>query len=48
MKNLPYKSLYLLILSALDLGAFQPALAMIFHIESEFAVENAGFQRLEA
>ena len=29
----------------MDLGAFQPAIAMIFHVESEFAVENAGFLR---
>ena len=25
----------------LDLGAFQPAIAMIFHVESESAVQNA-------
>ena len=24
-----------------DLGAFQPVLAMIFHVESEFAAKNA-------
>ena len=29
----------------MDLGAFQPAIAMIFHVESEFAVQNAGFLR---
>ena len=29
----------------MDLGAFQPAIAMIFHVESEFAIENAGFLR---
>ena len=29
----------------MDLGAFQPAMAMIFHVESEFAVQNAGFLR---
>ena len=29
----------------MDLGAFQPATAMIFHIESDFAVEHTGFLR---
>ena len=29
----------------MDLRAFQPPIAMIFHVESEFAVENAGFLR---
>ena len=29
----------------MDLGAFQPAIAMILHVESEFAVQNAGFLR---
>ncbi len=29
----------------MDLGAFQPAIAMIFHVESEFAVQNAGCLR---
>ena len=29
----------------MDLRAFQPPTAMIFHVESEFAVENAGFLR---
>ena len=29
----------------MDLGAFQPAIAMIFHVESELAVQNAGFLR---
>ena len=28
-----------------DLGDFQPAPAMIFHIESEFAVQSARFLR---
>ena len=27
----------------MHLRAFQPPIAMIFHVESEFAVENAGF-----
>ena len=29
----------------MDLRAFQPPIAMIFHVESEFALENAGFLR---
>ena len=29
----------------MDLRAFQPPIAMIFHVESEFAVEHAGFLR---
>ena len=29
----------------MDFGAFQPAIAMIFHVESEFAVQNAGLLR---
>ena len=29
----------------MDLRAFQPPIAMTFHVESEFAVENAGFLR---
>ena len=28
-------------IAMMDLGAFQPAIAMIFHVESEFAVKNA-------
>ena len=32
----------------LDLKAFQPVLAVIFHVESEFAVQNARFKRPEA
>ena len=32
----------------LDLGAFRPSPGRIFHVDSEFAVENAGFQRPEA
>ena len=27
---------------------FQPVLTIIFHVDSEFAVENAGFKRPEA
>ena len=31
-----------------DLKAFQPVLGVIFHVESEFAVQNARFKRPEA
>ena len=34
-----------ILLAMMDLRAFQLPIAMIFHVESELAVENAGFLR---
>ena len=44
-KNILKHTFGQILTAIMDLGAFQPAIAVIFRVESEFAVQNARFLR---